>query len=163
MVTYIVEALKMAIDRIYFGEENFVLTLIFDKLTDIELIEHVQAMNTEYDGVYGIKELADCRYLYDVSELTARDMLTTADAEKESTRVILGKGAIVAESDAIFGLASMYAAIASNIREDSKAFHSLDEAIDFLEVGEFENRLLEQLSESAYEERFKSLNKSIPK
>ena len=153
----------MAIDRIYFKEKNFVLTLIYDKLTDIELINHVHAMNTEYEGIYGIKELADCRYLYDISELTARDMLTTADAEKESTRVILGKGAIVAETDIIFGLASMYAAIASNIREDSKVFRSLDEAIDFLELGEFKSKLIEQLSESAYEERFSSLNKSILK
>ncbi|MCK5004257.1 MAG: hypothetical protein KAS21_04175 [Candidatus Aminicenantes bacterium] len=153
----------MAIDRIYFKEKNFVLTLIYDKLTDIELINHVHAMNTEYEGIYGIKELADCRYLYDISELTARDMLTTADAEKESTRVILGKGAIVAETDGIFGLASMYAAIASNIREDSKVFRSLDEAIDFLELGEFKSKLIEQLSESAYEERFSSLNKSILK
>ncbi len=153
----------MAINRIYFKEKNFVLTIIFDKLTDIELIEHVQVMNTEYEGIYGIKELADCRYLYDISELTARDMLTTADGEKESTRVIMGKGAIVAETDIIFGLASMYAAIASNIREDSKVFRSLDEAIDFLELGEFKSKLLEQLSESAYKERFNSLNKSIPK
>ena len=153
----------MAINRIYFKEKNFVLTIIYDKLTDIELIEHVLAMNTEYEGIYGIKELADCRYLYDISELTARDMLTTADAEKESTRVILGKGAIVAETDIIFGLASMYAAIASNIREDSKVFRSLDEAIDFLELGEFKSKLIEQLSESAYEERFSSLNKSILK
>ncbi len=153
----------MAINRIYFKEKNFVLTIIYDKLTDIELIEHVLAMNTEYEGIYGIKELADCRYLYDISELTARDMLTTADAEKESTRVILGKGAIVAETDIIFGLASMYAAIASNIREDSKVFRSLDEAIDFLELKEFKPKLLEQLSESAYEERFNSLKKSIPK
>ncbi len=153
----------MAINRIYFKEKNVVLTIIYDKLTDIELIEHVLAMNTEYEGIYGIKELADCRYLYDISELTARDMLTTADAEKESTRVILGKGAIVAETDIIFGLASMYAAIASNIREDSKVFRSLDEAIDFLELGEFKSKLIEQLSESAYEERFSSLNKSILK
>lgn len=153
----------MAITRIYFKEENFVLTIIYDKLTDLELVEHVQAMNIEYAGIYGIKELADCRYLQDISELTARDMLTTADAEKETTRIVGGKGAIVAESDVIFGLASMYAAIASNIREDSKAFRSLDEAIDFLQVGDFKKKLLEHLSKSAYEEKFKLLNKSIPK
>ncbi len=153
----------MAIDRIYFKEENFVLTLIYNKLTDIQLIEHVQVMNTEYEGIFGIKELADCRYLYDISELTARDMLTTADSEKDSTRVIMGKGAIVAESDAIFGLASMYAAIASNIREDSKAFRSLDEAFDFLDIGDFKNTLLEHLTESAYKEKLKFLIKFVPK
>ena len=151
----------MSIERIYYKEENFVLTIIYDQLTDEELLEHVYTMNTEYAGIYGIKELADCRYLFDVSALTAKDMLTTADAEKDSTRVIMGKGAIVAETDVVFGLASMYAAIASNIREDSKVFRSMDKALDFLEVGSFKNTLLNQLSEPAYEKRFKSLNKPL--
>jgi len=152
----------MAIDRIYFKEENFVLTIIYDKLTDLELVEHVQTMNTDYEGIYGIKELADCRYLYDVSELTAKDMLSTADGEKTSTRVIQGKGAIVAESDVIFGLASMYAAIASNIREESKAVRSISEAIELLEIDEFKDKVLETLSRAAYEDRFRLLNKSLP-
>ncbi|MEN8223009.1 MAG: hypothetical protein ABFR36_07085 [Acidobacteriota bacterium] len=152
----------MPIQRIYYKEQNFVLTIIYDELTDMELIEHVHAMNTEYDGIKGVKELADCRYLYDVSKLTARDMLSTADAEKGSSRVIQGKGAIVAESDIVFGLASMYAAIASNIREESKAYRSLDEAINALELGDFRSTLESELSTDSYKKRFKSLNKSLP-
>ena len=153
----------MAIERIYYKEQNFVLTIIFDELTDQELIEHVHAMNTDYEGIYGLKELADCRFLYDVSKLTARDMLSTADAEKGSERVIQGKGAIVAESDAIFGLASMYAAIASNIREESKAYRTLDEGLDALDIGDFRSVIEDELSTEAYKKRFKAIKKSIPK
>jgi len=152
----------MAINRIYFKEENFVLTIIYDELTDIELAEHVYTMNTEYEGITGIRELADCRYLHDISQLTARDMLSTADAEKGSSRVVQGKGAIVAEADVVFGLASMYAAIASNIREESKACRSLEEALDTLDTGEFREVLETELSEESYRKRFESLGKPFP-
>lgn len=152
----------MAIKRIYFENANFVLTLIYDSLTDMELVEHVHAMNTEYEGITGIKELADCRYLYDVSQLTARDMLSTADAEKGSDRVVQGKGAIIAESDVIFGLASMYAAIASNIREESKAYRKLDEGLNALDLGDARNEVEELLSRESYQKRFEELGKSLP-
>ncbi len=152
----------MAIDRIYYKEQNFVLTIIYDELSDLELIEHVHAMNTEYKGVFGLKELADCRFLYDVSKLTPRDILSTADAEKGTERVIRGKGAIIAESDVVFGLASMYAAIASNIREESKAYRTLDEGFEALDIGDFKSVLESELSRSSYEKRFKALNKTIP-
>ncbi len=147
----------MAIDRIYYKEQNFLLTIIYDQLSDLELIEHVHAINNEYQNIDGLKELADCRYLFDVSQLTARDMLTTADSEK-GTAI----GAIIAESDVIFGLASMYAAIASNIREESKAYRTLDEGIEALCIGDFKSVLEDELSRSSYEKRFKALKKSIP-
>ena len=147
----------MAIDRIYFKEHNFLLTIIYDQLTDLELIEHVHAINNEYESIPRLKELADCRYLFDVNQLTARDMLSTASAEKGT-----GRGAIVAESDVVFGLASMYAAIASNIREESKAYRTLEEGINALDVGDFESVLQDQLSEASYKERFKAINKTIP-
>lgn len=147
----------MAIDRIYYKEQNFLLTIIYDQLSDLELIEHVHAINNEYQNIEGLKELADCRYLFDVSQLTARDMLTTANGEK-GTAI----GAIIAESDVIFGLASMYAAIASNIREESKAYRTLDEGIEALGIGDFKSVLEDELSRSSYEKRFKNINKSIP-
>lgn len=147
----------MTIDRFYFEEHNFVLTLIYGKLTNTELLEHVQAMNQEYSEISGIKELADCRFLHDVSELSGADLLSTADLEKGTTRVIGGKGAIVASSDAVFGLASMYAAIASNIREDSKAFRNLEESIEFLELGDFRKEILSLISDSAYKKRLNSV------
>ena len=143
----------MSIERIFFKKENFVLTLIYGKLTEAELLEHVQAMNHQYSDIYGIKELADCRFLYDVSELSGSDLLSTANLEKGSARAIGGKGAIVASSDVVFGLASMYAAIASNIREDSKAFRDMDEAFEFLELGEVKKKILPLISETAYNTR----------
>ena len=143
----------MSIERIYYQEPNFVLTLIYGKLTSGELADHVGTMNTEYAGIAGIKELADCRYLYDVSELSAEGLFFSAENEKGSTRVIGGKGAIVASSDVIYGLARMYSAIASNIREDSQAFRTLDEAIEFLDISNLMEILGPELSESSYKKR----------
>ena len=51
----------MAIERIYFKEENFVLTLIYGKLTESELITHVAEMHEEYSNIMGIREMADCQ------------------------------------------------------------------------------------------------------
>ena len=56
----------------------------------------------------------------------------------------------------------MYAAIASNIREESKAYRTLNEGLDALDVGEFRSVLEDELSRPSYEKRFKAINKTIP-
>ena len=62
----------MTIERKYFKEQNFVLTLIYGKLKDEDLLEHVSTMNEEYSDIAGIIELADCRYINDISELNPK-------------------------------------------------------------------------------------------
>ncbi len=85
----------------------------------------------------------------------AYDKLSDRLTTEHSIRLELEKDClIVAESDVIFGLASMYAAIASNIREESKAYKSLDEGINALDIGDFRSVIEEELSTEAYKKRF---------
>ena len=143
----------MPIERIYFEDQNFVLTLIYGKLTNSELSNHVLEMNSEYSGIEGVREVADCRYINDVSELSGRGLLTSAELEEGSSRVVHGKGAIVVASEHIYGLARMYAAIAFRIRDDSRVFYSMGEALQWMEVEPIQDKIKAEISEEAYRAR----------
>jgi hypothetical protein len=143
----------MTIERIYFEQENVVLTLIYDKLTNHKLTAHVLEMNRDYNGIEGIREIADCRYLFDVSELASNNLLVAAGMEEGSSRTIGGKGAIVVANDLIHGLANMYATIASKIRDDSRVYRSMNEALDWLEVEPIRHKIESLISEEAYQQR----------
>ena len=132
----------MPIERTYFEEHNFVLTLIYGKLTPIELDQHVIEMNREYGGKYAVDELADCRYLTDVSELTTTEVMIAADMEKGEGRTFGSKGAIVANSGAVYGLARAYAVVAQEARIDSRVYRSMDEAIAWLGVGHLREQII---------------------
>lgn len=132
----------MAIQRIYLNEHHFVLTIIYGKLTNAELGEHVVAMNEETACNVGMMELADCRYLTDVSELSAENLMIAASMETGQARVLGGKGAIVVASDTVYGLARVYAAVASDIREDSQVFRDMEQAMAFLGVTHLRQEIL---------------------
>ncbi|WP_236075268.1 hypothetical protein [Mariprofundus sp. EBB-1] len=134
----------MAIERIYYREHNFVLTLIYGKLSNAELAEHVIKMHQENEKESALTELADCRYLTDVSELNVNGIVLSASMEKDHPRTFNGLGAIVVAHDAdhIYGLARAYAAIASQARIDSHVYRSLDEAIDWLAVNHLKDEIV---------------------
>ncbi|OIQ00052.1 MAG: hypothetical protein AUK35_05310 [Zetaproteobacteria bacterium CG2_30_46_52] len=132
----------MAIKRVYFREDNFVLTMIYGKLTNAEINAHVIAMNKENAKVTGLMELADCRYLTDTSELNSENLMVAASMERGQSRAIGGKGAIVAISDMVYALARVYAAIASDIREDSQVFRDINLAIAFLGIEHLKDEVL---------------------
>ena len=139
----------MAIKRIYFRENNFVLTQIYGKLTNSEISDHVIEMNHECSAEKGLMELADCRYLTDVSELNSNQLLIAATFEKGESRALGGKGAIVVASEQIFGLARVYASVAANIRTDSQVFRNMDEAITWLGVEHLKDDISKHAQEIA--------------
>lgn len=108
------------------------LTLMYGRLTDAEVGEHVIRMNREYAATSALIELADCRYLHDISALSADGLMVSAGMEKGQLRTAGSKGAIVVANDLVFGLARVYAAIAAQDRVDSRVYRDLDEAIDWL-------------------------------
>lgn len=124
----------MPIKRIYFEADNFVLSLIYGKLTNAELGQHVIDMNNEYRGKHAVNELADCRFLTDVSELSVQAVTISADMEMGESRTSNSRGAIVVASDEVYGMARAYASVAQNARTDSRVFREIDEAIDWLEI-----------------------------
>jgi len=132
----------MTIERIYFKKDNFILTLMYGKLTNAQIGEHVVAMNKEYASCTGVTELADCRFLTDVSKLTPEQLSIAASMEEGQPRTLGGKGAIVVSNNEIFALARVYAAVASNARDDSQVFRDLDAAINWLKVDQLRDEIL---------------------
>ncbi len=140
----------MPIERTYFKDHNFVLTRIYGKLTPAELGQHVIEMNGEYKGKHAVNELADCSYLTDVSQLSTTGVMISAEMERGEERVTDSKGAIVAISDTVFGMARAYAAIAQESRIDSRVYRSMDEAIEWLGVDHLREQIVAMSEEVAH-------------
>ena len=134
--------MSMSIERIFFREYNFVFSIFFGKLTGKELSAHVLAINRDYAFIKGIRELTDCRFLTDVSEVDGQEFVSSASTKQGLWGGIWGRGAIVATSGEMYNLAKMYADVASYIREDARAFRSMDEAVRWLELEDFKKYFL---------------------
>jgi len=143
----------MSIERIYFEKENFVLTLIYGKLTNEELASHVLEMNKEYADIEGLREVADCRYLTDVSEITGNGLLGSAHLEEGSSRTRHGRGVIVVASEHIYGMARMFATISSQYRDESTVTYSMDEALKLMQIDPIHEKIHTLISEEAYRAR----------
>jgi hypothetical protein len=139
----------MPIERKYFREDNFVLTLIYGELTSAQLSDHVIQMNQENSASAGLIELADCRHITDVSQLSGNSLILSAGMERGQARTLGGLGAIVVASDEIYGLAMMYATIAKDSRIDSRVYRSMDEAIEWLGVGHLKETVLSLCDDAA--------------
>lgn len=136
----------MTIKRTYFEDDNFVLTHMYGKLTAAELGQHVLEMNSEYKGKRSVNELADCRFLTDVSELSTQGVISSAQMQKGAERTSGSRGGIVVASDAVYGLARAYSVFSQQTRIDSRVFRSVDEAVNWLGIGHLRKQI-EQLSE----------------
>ncbi|PIP02583.1 MAG: hypothetical protein COW18_05265 [Zetaproteobacteria bacterium CG12_big_fil_rev_8_21_14_0_65_54_13] len=101
-------------------------------------------MNRENAAYAGLIELADCRYLNDISELDATGLMVSAGMEKGQLRTTGGKGAIVVATDVVFGLARVYASIAEQARIDSRVYRDMDEAIDWLDMKHLKTDILRE-------------------
>jgi len=125
----------LSIERIFYPEHNMVLSMFYGKLTHHELTQHVIDMNREYEKCTHLFELANCRYLTDISTLNSQGLTLAASLEKDQPRTFESKGAIVVDSDVVYGLARVFATIAAESRIDSRVYRNLDDAIVWLEVG----------------------------
>ncbi len=133
----------MAIKRVYFEEQNFVLSVFYDKLTNVGLTQHIIDMNLAFADKAAVNELADCRYLTDISKLTGGSIALSTQMESGQKRIVNSKCAIVVDSDVVYGLAQAYATFSRNMRGDARVFRSMDKAVKWLEVADIREKILE--------------------
>ncbi|MDH5641065.1 MAG: hypothetical protein OEY28_07205 [Nitrospira sp.] len=137
----------MAIERRWLHEQRFVLTTVSTSLDNHALLEHVEDMNRECDGITGLKEFADCRALIDVEQVSVSGITQACLREKKkpgSKLVIL----VPPHSPVMYGLARVYQMFASDSRDVVKVFTDIDDAMRWLEPDEKNRRsLLEFLND----------------
>ena len=139
----------MSIERRWFAQQTFVVTTVRASLDNHALLEHVEDMNRECAGITGLKEVADCRALTDVEQVSVSGITQACLREKKkpgSKLVIL----VPPHSPVMYGLARVYQMFASDSRDSVKVFTDIDDAMRWLEPDEKNRRsLLEFLNDPA--------------
>ena len=113
-------------------DSNFAFIRVSGKLTDQELYDHLEHFNTIAADLVGTIELADCRGVEDLSELTVAGVLRAATIEQGKTRNMGSRVAILVSNELTYGLARIYATIAGEFKEEVNIFYSLEEATQWL-------------------------------
>ena len=127
----------MPFTRHYLVSRNFILTRATGRIDDSELREHVLALNSEAADLDAALEIADCRELNDVEQITAKGAAAAAALEKGQRRAEGGRLAILVGSDLVFGLARAYATFAMDTRAHVTVCRDLPDAIEFLGLTAF--------------------------
>lgn len=128
---------SMPVDHVYFEDDNIVLTQIYGKLTPIELLGHVETMGELCSHNEAVIELVDCRLCSDTTEMTGASLMSVASLEQGQPWADGSKCAIVVDTELHYGLARIYATIASETRMQANVFYSLDEAINWLGIEQY--------------------------
>ena len=123
-------------ERHYKPDSDFVLVRLLDVVDDAQLRQHVLDYNQEAPDRAGLLELADCRELVDVQNLTVQGCLESARLEQGAQRVTGGMLAILVSNQLHYGMARAYAAIAEMHRNGAGVFYTLEEAVAWLGVKE---------------------------
>ena len=125
----------MGFSRHWLRDHTFILTRVSGTIDNRSLLEHVQALNRERDGVIGMKELADCRDLRDVEALSVSAVTQAGSIEvkKPGSRLVI---LVPKQSPVIYGLARAYQMFASESREAVIVSTDVDEALRWLEFDE---------------------------
>ena len=136
---------------VYFNQKhNFMLTRLAGYIDNNNLRNHVLNLNKLTEGVSGLREIADCRKIENISYLTVEG--TTIGAELESNKPGSLLAIVVPDSPSFYGVARVYQTFAGNHREAVKLFYNIRDALTWLGYGEAERKELITFVETANNE-----------
>ena len=115
-------------------------TKISGEVNDQNLRQHVVDLNRETEGIYDLRELADCRDIQDMRHLSAQGTADCAQIENKRPNSLLAL--LVSESSLLFGMARAYQAFSQDRRKDAQIFKNLDDALVWLSSDEKEIEIL---------------------
>ncbi|MCH2205945.1 MAG: hypothetical protein MK132_08775 [Lentisphaerales bacterium] len=126
----------MAVHIEHSKKHDFILSTAVGLISDQLLLEHVYRLNTLSELYPGFNELADCRYLEDVSGLSGDGARTCALVEKykEGSKLAI----LVDDSPLIYAMARTYEIFAESKRDAVEIFICESEALAWLEYDDEE-------------------------
>jgi hypothetical protein len=96
----------------------------------------VISLNHETEGISGLRELADCRNITDLSRLSVQGTSDCAALENDRPDSLLAL--LVNDSSLLFGLARAYQTFSEENRKDTEIFKDLESALAWLSPDEQE-------------------------
>ena len=120
----------MGFTRYALTDYNFILTKVVGDIADIDLLEHVQLLNGETQGLKNLLELADCRDITSMDRITVQGTVDSSQAEINKPGGLLAL--LITDSPLMFGMARAYQTFAAHKRQNVEIFKDLDEALAWL-------------------------------
>lgn len=123
----------MGITRHYCHDLNFVLVRFAGEVDDMQLRQHMLAINEETRHNDSIKEIADCREVTSVASLSVKGTIEAVGLTVDQPRCRNGKLAILIPEDLVsLGLAKVFQSMSSSHRKDVEIFYDAASALTWL-------------------------------
>ncbi len=130
----------MGFSRHYLKANIFVLTKICGEVNDYNLREHIIAFKEETKGMSRLRELADCRGIENLENLTVSG--TTRNAQIVDNRPDYLSALLVNDSTLLYGMARSFQMFFEESRKEVKIFKDIDDALDWLAIDDQEKEIL---------------------
>ncbi len=120
----------MGITMHYLKEYNFILSKLSGEINDQNLREYVLAFNKKTRGIPNLRELADCREIENLENMTVRGATSISqDVENHPDSII---AILVNDSTLLYGMARSYQMFQYEKRKAAEIFKDIDEALSWL-------------------------------
>jgi len=129
----------------YFKEYNFLLTTVKGVIDAQQLAEHIMSHNRRFKDIQGLRELADCTGITNISNITTQAVIDAAAyLQTDKPGGIL---ALLTAKDnvAVYGLANAYRMFAEDHQDEIRLFTDFHTALSWLVADASERAQLIQL------------------
>ena len=122
-------------------DRNFVLTRIVGEVTDENLLEYVQELNSETIGMDNLRELADCRGITSLNTLTVQGTILSSQSERERNHSVLAI-LVPKNNELLYGMVRAFQAFSQEKRREVEIFDELEQAVDWISESKNEKEFL---------------------
>lgn len=131
----------MGFTRQYFQDHNFLLTRLSDEISDAMFNQHTSDFEMETRDLHDVRELADCRTVSDLTEITSNGVIQ--NAESAAHRPDFRLAILINDSALHYGLVRMFQTFSAEHRQAIEIFKDLREALSWLSYDDEEIEKLE--------------------
>ena len=100
-----------------------------------DALEHVRDLNEEGRGIVGLREIADCRGITNLDDLTVAGTTRASAAQENKPGSLLAL--LVRDNDLLlFGMARAFQTFSEDVRHEVKIFKNTEECLDWIDSGD---------------------------
>ena len=121
----------MGFSRHLLKSHKFLYTKISGEINDHNLRQHIIDLNSETEDIYDLRELADCRDITNVKDLTIKEGISTnVSMIKNKHQGVLAM--VIPESLLLYGMARAYQTFVANKVKCVEVFKDINNALEWL-------------------------------
>lgn len=131
----------------YYESDNFILTVVYGKITSIDVYNHICLLSSDPRFKNTFSELADLRRVENVEEVTTGGLLWASEKVGASVAQYNSKLVFVADKPVVYGTARQYMGLAQKTRAMIKVVETMEDGLSALGLNKLYNDVIKDSEE----------------